>query len=232
MAFVENEFFLLALTLAVFFAAKWVQQRTGQLLLNPILVTIAVMIVFLKSLGITYETYSVAGKYIEFWLKPAIVALGVPLYLQLKAIRKQWLPILLSQLAGCVVGIVSVVLTAKVLGASREVMISLAPKSVTTPIAMEIAQTVGGIPSLAAAVVVCTGLMGAVLGFQILKLCRVKSPIAQGLAIGTASHALGTSAAAAESAMIGAYSSLGLTLNGILTAIFTPTLLQLMGIIH
>ncbi len=231
MNYLENEFFLLALTFGLFFFAKKLQQRTGVLLLNPILITIALLIIFLKSTGITYETYSQGGKLIEFWLKPAVVALGVPLYLQLEKIKKQLLPILLSQLAGCVVGVCSVVLIAKWMGASQEVILSLAPKSVTTPIAMEVSQSIGGIPSLTAAVVVCVGLLGAVLGFKTMQIMKVDSPIAQGLSMGTASHAVGTSAAMEVSSKYGAYASLGLTLNGIFTAILTPVILQLLGIL-
>jgi len=168
---------------------------------------------------------------IEFWLKPAIVALGVPLYLQLEMIKKQWLPILLSQLVGCLVGLVSVILIAKGLGATPEVICSLAPKSVTSPIAMEVSAATGGIPSLSAAVVILVGLFGAVFGFKVLSFGQVKSPIAQGLSMGTASHAIGTSAAMEVGKKYGAYASLGLTLNGILTALLTPTALRLLGII-
>ena len=185
----------------------------------------------LKATNISYETYNQGGHLIEFWLKPAVVALGVPLYLQLETIKKQLLPILLSQLIGCIVGIVSVVLIAKLMGASQEVILSLAPKSVTTPIAMEVTKAIGGIPSLTAAVVVCVGLLGAVLGFKTLKIMKVNSPIAQGLSLGTASHAVGTSAAMDISSKYGAYASLGLTLNGILTALLTPTILRLLGVI-
>ena len=159
------------------------------------------------------------------------MALGVPLYLQLESIKKQLLPILISQLVGCMVGIVSVVLTAQLLGASKEVIVSLAAKSVTTPIAMEVTKAVGGIPSLTAAVVVCVGLFGAVFGFKVLSLGRVESPIAQGLSMGTASHAVGTSTAMERSRKYGAFASLGLTLNGIFTALFTPSLLKLLGLI-
>ena len=135
MNYLENEFFLLAVTFGLFFFAKLLQKKTGIMLLNPILLTIALLILFLKTTGISYETYNEGGHLIEFWLKPAVVALGVPLYLQLETIKKQLLPILLSQLAGCIVGVVSVVLIAKWMGASDEIIYSLAPKSVTTPIA-------------------------------------------------------------------------------------------------
>lgn len=231
MSYLHNEFFLLAVTFGVFFFAKLLQKKTGILLLNPILLTIAVLIVFLKAANISYETYNQGGHLIEFWLKPAVVALGVPLYLQLKAIKKQLVPILLSQLAGCIVGVVSVVLTAKLMGAPQEIICSLAPKSVTTPIAMEVADTLGGIPALTAAVVVCVGLLGGILGFKTLKMTRIKSPIAQGLSLGTAAHAVGTSAAMDVSSKYGAYASLGLTLNGIFTALLTPTILELLGVL-
>ena len=222
---------MLALTFGVFAMFKGLQKKTGWVLLNPILFTIAALILFLKLSGISYETYNEAGELIAFWLKPAVVALGVPLYMQLEMIKKQWLPILLSQLLGCLVGVISVVLIAKGLGASPDVICSLAPKSVTTPIAMEVSNATGGIPSLTAAVVVMVGLFGAVFGFKVLDMGRVKSPIAQGLSMGTASHAIGTSAAMELSRKYGAYASLGLTLNGILTAILAPMVLRLMGVI-
>lgn len=231
MEFLENKFFLLALTFGVFFVSRLVQRRTGWVVLNPILLTIAVLITFLKCMDIPYETYNEGGSLIEFWLRPAVVALGVPLYLQLEMIKKQWLPILISQLAGCVVGLVVVVVIAKWLGASPEIICSLAPKSVTTPIAMEVSKATGGIPSLTAAVVVVVGLFGAVFGFKVLRVGRVGSPIAQGLSMGTATHAVGTSAAMEVSGKYGAYASLGLTLNGIMTALLTPTVLHLLGII-
>lgn len=139
------------------------------MVLNPILLTIAVLILFLKFTGISYETYNEGGHLIEFWLKPAVVALGVPLYLQLEMIKKQLLPIVISQLAGCLVGLVAVVVIAKLLGATPEIICSLAPKSVTTPIAMEVSKATGGIPSLTAAVVVVVGLFGAVFGFKVLR---------------------------------------------------------------
>ena len=112
MNFLENEFFLLAVTFGIFFLAKLLQKKTGIMLLNPILLTIAILIIFLKMTHISYETYNEGGHLIEFWLKPAVVALGVPLYLQLETIKKQLLPIMLSQLAGCIVGVISVVLIA------------------------------------------------------------------------------------------------------------------------
>ena len=203
---ISNEYFMLALTFGVFYAAKTIQRRLGWVLFNPILVAIAIIIAFLLVMDIPYETYHDGAKLIEFWLKPAVVALGVPLYLQLSSIKRQFLPILASQMMGCIAGIVSVVI-----------------------IAMEVTQVLGGIPSLTAAIVVITGLIGAIIGFKTLSVGHVHNPMALGLSMGAASHALGTSAAMDRDQFVGAYASLGLTLNGILTAILTPTVIDVIN---
>jgi predicted murein hydrolase (TIGR00659 family) len=229
MDFLTNKFFLLAVTFVVYGLSQILQRRTAQQYLNPILITIIVMIAFLLLTDISYETYQEGGQYIDFWLKPAVVALGLPLYRQLNTIKKQLIPLVICELAGCIVGIISVVLLAQLFGATQQVVLSLAAKSVTTPIAIEVTKTVGGIDSLTAAVVVCTGIFGGMSGFKIMKLSGVKSPIAQGLSMGTAAHAVGTSAAIEKGYRYGAFSSLGLTLNGLFTALLTPYILQLIG---
>ncbi|MBD5214433.1 MAG: LrgB family protein [Bacteroidales bacterium] len=231
MEFLENRFFLIALTFVCYLGAQWLQRRIGGIsLMSPILLSICALIGFLTAADIDYATYREGGEFIEFWLKPAVVALGVPLYRQLEKIRRQMLPILLAELAGCVVGLISVVVLAELFGASREVAISLAPKAVTTPIAIEISESTGGIVPLTAAVVVCTGIFGSIAGFKLVSLSRVKSPIAGSLSIGTASHAVGTAAALERGGeRYGAFSSLGLTLNGLLTALLAPYILSLIG---
>lgn len=231
MEYLKSDFFFVAFTFVVFYLARILQRKTGRIILNPILMTIIFIIGFLKITGISYEIYADHTSMINFWLKPAIVALGVPLYMQLNSIRRQLVPVLMSQLIGCLVGIVSVVITARLMGASDAVIVSLAPKSVTTPIAMEVSGSLNGIPSLTAAVVIIVGLFGAIFGFKILQVGRVKSPIAQSISIGTASHAIGTSRAMEFSRIYGAYASLGLILNGLLTALLTPLVLRIMGIV-
>lgn len=230
MEIMSNPIILLAITFGIYYVARQIQKRTGWVVLNPILITIVALIALLQLTGISYETYEQGGQYIDFWLKPAIVALGVPLYQNLGQIRRQLLPILMSQLVGCLVGLVSVTLIASALGASHEVIVSLAPKSVTTPIAMEVCKTSGGIPSLTAAIVVIVGLFGAVFGFKILEVWHVRNPFSQGISMGTAAHAVGTSRAMEKGEIYGAYSSLGLILNGVLTALLTPFVLKLLGI--
>ncbi len=229
MEIMSNPIILLAITFGIYYVARQIQKWTGWVVLNPILITIAALIALLQLTGISYETYEQGGQYIDFWLKPAIVALGVPLYQNLGQIRRQLLPILMSQLVGCLVGLVSVTLIASALGASHEVIVSLAPKSVTTPIAMEVCKTSGGIPSLTAAIVVIVGLFGAVFGFKILEVWHVRNPFSQGISMGTAAHAVGTSRAMEKGETYGAYSSLGLILNGVLTALLTPFVLKLLG---
>ena len=229
MEIMSNPIILLAITFGIYYVARQIQKWTGWIVLNPILITIAALIALLQLTGISYEIYKQGGQYIDFWLKPAIVALGVPLYQHLGQIRRQLLPILMSQLVGCLVGLVSVTLIASAMGASHEVIVSLAPKSVTTPIAMEVCKTSGGIPSLTAAIVVCVGLFGAVFGFKILEVWHVRNPFSQGISMGTASHAVGTSRAMEKGEKYGAYSSLGLILNGVLTALLTPFGLKLLG---
>lgn len=231
MKLISEPYILLTLTIGIYWLTKYLQNKTNSVFLNPILITIIAVIAILKAAGISYDTYHEAGKYIEFFLKPSIVALGVPLYLQISKIKKQVVPIVISQLVGAVVGIISGVLIAKGLGASDAVIISIAPKSVTTPLAIDISTSIGGIPSLTASMVVMVGIFGSVTGFKILQLFKVKNPMSKSLSMGTASHGLGTAQAMAISQRFGAYSSMGLILNGLFTAIFTPIILALLGLI-
>ncbi|MCL5130341.1 MULTISPECIES: LrgB family protein [unclassified Algibacter] len=231
MKLISEPYMLLTITVGIYWLTKSLQNKTNSVLLNPILITIIAVISILKFAGISYETYHDAGKYIEFFLKPSIVALGVPLYLQLSKIKKQVIPIVISQLVGSIVGIITGVLIAKWLGASNEVIISIAPKSVTTPLAIDISSSIGGIPSLTASMVVMVGIFGSVAGFKILQIFKVKNPMSRSLSMGTAGHGLGTAQAMAISQRFGAYSSMGLILNGLFTAIFTPIILAMLGLI-
>ena len=226
----QNELVIVTFTIIIYWLAQKLQVKTGILLLNPILITIIIIISFLMVFNIDYEVYHKGSKYIDFFLKPAVVALGVPLYKQLEVIKKQALSIVISQLIGCVTGIVSVVLIAWLMGASKEIIFSLAPKSVTTPIAIEISRSTGGIAPLTASVVIVVGIFGAVFGYSILKLTGVKNPLSQSLSMGNAAHAIGTSKSMEISPAYGAMSSIGLIVNGIFTAILAPYVLKLMGI--
>ena len=227
--FLVSDVFLVAFTFIAYILAQKLFQRFNVIYLNPVLLAIIAIICFLMLVDIDYAIYEQKTRVISFWLNPSVVALGVPLYLQMKKIKKDWFNILLSTLSGSVIGIVSVVLLAQWFGASKEVILSMAPKSVSTPIALNISEAIGGLPPLTAAIVVVVGIFGAVLGESILKLMRIKHPHAVGLSIGTASHALGTAKIAVRGDEYGSYSAMGLALNGILTSLLMPHLLPILG---
>lgn len=218
---------LITLTILIYWGANALHDRFRTPLLNPMVITIALIIIILKSVGFTYEDYRPSGRMIEFWLQPAIVALGLPLYNELKHIRSQFFSLLITELTGCVVGIVSVVLIAKWAGATPDVIRSLAPKSVSTPIAIEIARQTGGIPALTSAIVVMVGMIGAMIGLKFMKIFHISHPVSMSLSMGTAAHVMGTNRIVEYGDRYGAYATLGLILNGILTAFLAGPLLAL-----
>ncbi len=226
MDFFRSDLFFVTLTTIVYIISQKIYQRTNLVIFNPVLLSIITIMIFLISFEIDYVDYTEKTKIISFWLNPSVVALSVPLYLQLKKIKKDWKRIILATLSGSVIGIISVVFVAKFLGASKEIIFALAPKSVSTPIAINISESIGGIPSLTAAVVVVTGIFGAVLGENIIKLIKIKHPNTIGLSIGTASHALGTAKIASKGDKYGSYSAIGLAVNGIFTSVLTPLILD------
>lgn len=228
-SFLENPLWLLALTFLVYYAGVFLQRKYKSPLLSPVVITVSILVGYLLIFNISYEKYTESGIFIEFWLKPSIVALGVPLYLQSSKIKKQLLPLLVSQFVGSILGIVSVCFIVKFLGANRDIILSLAPKSVTTPIAIEISQTLGGIPSLTVVSVIITGILGSLFGFQILHVFGVKSPMGKGISLGTASHGLGVMAAFHVSEKHAAYASLGMIFNGIFTAVLASPIIYLIG---
>ncbi|MDE6218275.1 MAG: LrgB family protein [Muribaculaceae bacterium] len=225
--FISSEIFMVTVTFLLFWLFTLLQKRTRISLLNPMVLTITSLILFLRFSGISFEKYYESGHLIEFWLKPAIVALALPLYSELKHIRRQLMPLLLAELAGCIVGIVSVVVIAALLGASEDVVRSLAPKSVSTPIAIEISRQIGGIPALTSAIVVVVGMIGAMTGLRMMTWGNVKSPVSRSLSMGTAAHVMGTNRVSDYGERFGAYATLGLIINGVLTAVLSNPIVEL-----
>ncbi|WP_304669020.1 LrgB family protein [Neisseria polysaccharea] len=219
---------LLFLTLAAYALAIIIRKRTGNILFNPVLISTVALIAYLKILNIDYAVYHNAAQFIDFWLKPAVVVLAVPLYQNRRKIFNQWLPVIVSQLAGSVTGIVTGMYFAKWLGAERDVVLSLASKSVTNPIAIEITRSIGGIPAITAATVIIAGLVGQIAGYKMLK-NTVVMPSSVGMSLGTASHAMGIAASLERSRRMAAYAGLGLTFNGVLTALIAPLLIPILG---
>lgn len=221
----HSPFLLLFILIGVFELCLWLRQKTGQPLVNPTLITTIVVIALLKLLNINWATFEKASSYLTFWLQPVVVCLAIPLYVQWQKIKAQWLPIILSQLIGSVVGIISGVLLVRFLGGSEQSMVAVAAKSVTMPIAIEVTQMLGGVVGIAAATVLIAGVVGQMMGVAVLYFSRQKRPMAVGLSLGTASHALGTARSMQMGSRHVAYATLGLILNGILTAFLAPILM-------
>ncbi len=215
----------LAATLLVFRGAMEVARLArGHALANPVLIAIVVLSCLLLATGTPYSAYFQGAQYVHFLLGPATVALALPMYANLARIRRSAHAIVPAIIAGSVVAAASAMLLARLLGAPREIVLSLAPKSVTTPIAMGVAEQIGGNPSLAAIFVLITGLTAGVLIGPVMKLVRVKDWRAQGLAAGTAGHGLATARMLLLSETAGAFGGLAIGLNGIITAILVPLL--------
>ncbi len=172
----------------------------------------------------SYETYFEGAKFVHFLLGPATVALAIPLYMQLHRVRAMLLPVVVGLLVGSLTAAISAVLVGRLFGASLSTQLSLAPKSVTTPIAMGIAERIGGIPSLTAVLVIITGILGAVGARYVFDAMKLRDPAIRGFASGVASHGIGTARAFQVNEQSGAFAALAMGLNGALTAILVPLL--------
>jgi len=215
----------LTITLVVYQLAYWVYRRAGfHPLLNPVALAVLALVVVLKATGTDYATYFDGAQFVHFLLGPATVALAVPLYAQLGKLKTQALPLLGALLIGSLVAIGSAVGIAWALGASRTTLVSLAPKSVTTPIAMGIAEKLGGLPSLTAVLVVSTGIIGAVTAKYVLDALRIRDWAVRGFATGLAAHGIGTARAFQVSEEAGAFAGLAMGLNGLATSALFPVL--------
>ncbi|WP_419622572.1 LrgB family protein, partial [Thiolapillus sp.] len=191
-------------------------------LLNPVVTAIAALITFLQLTDVSYGTYFEGAQFVHFLLGPATVALAVPLYQQCAKIRQRMLPLLITLIIGAVVGALSSLGIAWVLGASIETQLSLAPKSVTTPVAMGISEQIGGLPSLTAVLVVATGIIGAVIGTTLFRLLRIEDDAVKGVALGIAAHGMGTARAFQLNREMGAFSGLAMALSALTTAVLLP----------
>ncbi len=218
----ESEVFILTLVIGTYVASTLLYRKTKLSLLHPLLTSILAIIAVLQIAGISYETFREGSRIINFMLGPTVVALGYVLYEQMKNLKGNVVSILTSLFVGSLTGIISVILICKAMGASDILIASIQPKSVTTPIAIEIAEKTGGIPSLTAVIVVAVGIFGSMAGPFILKKLGVENRIAKGLALGASAHGIGTSVAIQIGAIEGAISGLAIGIMGIMTAILVP----------
>jgi len=226
---VATPLFGITLTLVVYLLAQHFYRRVSSVWANPVLVSIVTIILLLKGSGVEYRDYARGGDIILFLLGPSVVALAVPLYQRREEIWKRKRPILIGVFAGSLVSIVSACGLAWILGGSREIVLSLAPKSVTTPIAISIVEKIGGVAPLTAAIVVLTGCLGAVCGPEFCRRIGVTSPVATGLAVGTAAHGIGTARMFEVDRLSGAAAGLAIGLNGLMTTFLLPVLMVISG---
>ncbi|ACY84008.1 CidB/LrgB family autolysis modulator [Edwardsiella piscicida] len=223
-----NIWWSLPLTLVVFFGARRLAQRLNMPLLNPLLVSMAVIIPLLLLLHIPYKNYFAGSSALNSLLQPAVVALAFPLYEQLHQIRARWKSIITICFIGSATAMITGTAIALWLGATPEIAASVMPKSVTTPIAMAVAQSIHGIPAISAVCVIFVGILGAVFGHTLLNAMNIRTKASRGLAMGTASHALGTARCAEVDYQEGAFSSLALVICGIITSLLAPFLFPIL----
>ena len=223
----ETPLLWLAATIGIFVVAQRISRWLGgSALLNPVLLAVVALVAILQLTRTPYETYFEGAQFVHFLLGPATVALAIPLYLASNKLRQVLFPALIALVVGSATGIASAVLVAQALGLSPLTTLSLAPKSITSPIAMGISAQIGGLPSLTAVLVISTGMIGALLGNEVLSRLRITDESTRGFALGLAAHGLGTARALQISPEMGAFAGLAMGLNGAMTALLTPLLLD------
>lgn len=220
-------YFGIFLTIFVYQLAVSIQKKWPLPILSPLLVSMFIIILFLSVTGIPYETYQQGAKYIGDFLTPLTVCLAVPLYRQIRVLKENIAAILISIVCGCLAHIATILLLAKVLGIDELLRNSLLGKSVTTAIALGVTNELGGIQGVTIIGVTIAGILGGVIGPAVLRFIKIKEPIAFGLGMGSASHAIGTSKALEIGEIQGAMSSLAIVVTGILTVVIVPVVMSI-----
>lgn len=227
MSVIHHPLFGIAITLGAYQLAMVIYEKTRWLFLQPVLISMLVVIAILLVCGVDYVEYRSSTEILGVLLGPATVALAVPLYLNLRRIRQLLWPTLTTLVVGGVFATGLCVTLGIVFGADHMILMTMAPKSVTSPIAMLVAQQIGGVAALAAVFVLITGVFGAIFGPGLLSLAGVKNQAARGMALGLTAHAVGTSVALQEGEEAGAFAALGMSLMGVATALFLPLAVSL-----
>lgn len=215
-------------TLTIYAISKKIYQRYPKVYLSPLLITPVMLILILMTRGISFEDYNTGGQWLSKMLQPATIAFAIPLYKYYDVLKKHAVVILVSVLTGSITAIVSSALIAELLKLDASMVNSLIPRSVTTPIAMNISQIIGGVPNITAVFVIITGLLGTMLGPMIVKWFRIESEVARGVLLGTGAHGTGTSKAFEFSSLTGTISSISMIVSALLTLGIAPILISLL----
>lgn len=224
---ISTPLFGIMISLITFEIGCIINKKTKLALLNPLLISIVLVIVVLKYVNISIDDYNKGGQFITFLLTPATVVLAVPLYKKIKLFKANAVSIFSGIFMGTLGGITTVIILGHVFGLSKSIDLSMIPKSITTPIGIEVSKQLGGIPSITVAVIIITGIVGAIIGPTIFKLLKIKDKVAIGVALGTASHAVGTSKAIELGEIEGAMSSLSIGIAGLITVIIAPIMAKI-----
>ena len=210
------------ISLASYGIGMWLKKKTGVAFMNPLLVSIILVIAFLLISGMSYQTYAAGADAISYLLTPATVSLAVPLYEQLGLLKKNLKAVAAGIISGVIASVFGVFALCKLFGMNHQQYVTLLPKSITTAIGMGVSEELGGIVTITVAVIVITGVLGNVIADLVYKIFRIEEPVAKGLALGTASHAIGTAKAMELGMTEGAMSSLAIAVAGLLTAVLAP----------
>lgn len=220
----ESQFFGLFLSLAFFQLARWLNRKAGREVISPLLFATLLCIAVLLVFDIDFEVYNRGAQYLDVLLTPATICLAIPLYRQYELLRRNAVAVLAGSVAGVAAHMAGCLLMLAVFRLEAAEFITLLPKSITTAIGKSLSAELGGYPAITMAAIMITGLFGAAIAPVLLRLFRVRDPLAQGLAIGTASHAAGTSTAVQMGEVQGAASSLAIVVTGLLTVVAAPLL--------
>lgn len=227
--FQDNPLISIVITLIAYIIAYYIYNKTKLPILTPLVTTVILVGFAIYFMGVPYSVYNESGgKFINALIGPATVVLALPIYRNLPILKANLLVILLSIAIGSAIGIVGIYITAKIMGVSENILLSLLPKSITTAIAVDVADSIGAVKSITVLAVIVSGVMGAIIAPIVCKIFRIKSPLAIGIAIGTASHAVGTSKAIEMGETEGAMSGLAIGIAGALTVILLPILYKLL----
>ncbi|QXM06594.1 LrgB family protein [Crassaminicella indica] len=228
----DNPLFGIIVSLLSFNIGLYIYKKTKLAILNPILISIFIIITILLYFNIPLEVYNKGGNLISFFLGPATVVLAIPMYKQVPALRSHMTAIIIGITTGVITSITVVALLAKLFDLENRLKLSLIPKSITTPIGIAVSNSLGGLTSIAVIAIIITGIIGAVIAPLICKALKINHSVAKGIAIGTASHAVGTSKAFEMGETEGAMSSLSIALAGIITVLLAPLLINLFSLIN
>ena len=224
----DTEIFGVILTILFFNIGIYIQKKTNKPIFNPLLIAILGIILFLSKTKIPYESYKLGGDRINFFLGPVTIVLAVPLYKQFDLFKKYLLEILIGISCGVVVSFISIKLIGHFTNADVDIINSLIPKSITTPMGISLTKTLNGVESITVVSIILTGILGAIISPIVFKIGKINNPVAKGIALGTSAHALGTTKALEMGEVEGAMSGLSIGISGIITVILIPIIINFM----